>query len=121
MKRILSYLFVVALTAICFVSCSKEKEFNEQFLIGYWKEGTDNMRFDSNHMGEWWDTKDEVSEGEGNKFEWTLSGEDLLVNICFQAVGGCDVPKPFTVINLTETALKFKDFTGKTHSFTKSK
>lgn len=119
MKRILLYLAVVAVSALCFVSCSSEKEFNEQFLIGYWKMGTDNMRFDAAHTGEWWDTSEDVEEGEGNKFQWTLDGESFLIDICFQEVGGCDVPKPFTMVELTETTLRYTDFTGKTRTYTK--
>lgn len=121
MKRILLYLAVVAVGALGFASCSStEKEFNEQFLIGYWKAGTDNMHFKSDHTGTWWDTADTPSEEYGTKMNWTLSGENLSLELCFQEVGGCDVPKSYTVLDLTETRFSFKDYTGKTRTFSKA-
>lgn len=122
MKRILFFLAAAAFAGLFAVSCSPaEKEFNEQFLIGYWQMNNDEFkRFDANHRGEEWKVSSDVGEGEGRQFEWSLSGEDFLINFCFDpSVGGCTVPKPYTMVELTETRLVYTDgYTKRT--FTKT-
>lgn len=104
-------------------SCSPtdEKEFNKSFLTGYWQNGTDNLRFDADGTGEQWNTADDVQEGEGSEFEWTLTGEDFTIVYCAEMSGGqCGIPKQYTMIELTSTALVYKDNVGgKTVSWNK--
>lgn len=124
MKRILLYLAVAAFTALFAVSCSPaEKEFNEQFLIGYWSLNDakdDFKRFDAGHTGVEWVVSAGQSENDGRRFLWSLNGEKFLIDYCFDtSVGGCDVPKPYTMVELTQTRLVFTDgYT--TRTFTKT-
>lgn len=53
-------------------SCQKEEEFDETLLIGKWKSGTLYEKYLSDHTGFTWDTKEDVTEDEGQKFTWKL-------------------------------------------------
>ncbi len=119
MKKILSLLFSAILLATLFVSCEKDDEFfDEDLLIGRWRSGTLFYRYDSNYMGATWDTGDDVTEEEGQKFEWELVKSDLT-HIHIMEMGG-KVPKYYTVTELTATTLKYKDDFGKRFSFVKA-
>jgi hypothetical protein len=120
MKKIFLYLAVIAAVVAAAVSCSPaEKEFNEQLLIGYWKSGTDNMHFAADHTGAWWDSAETPDESYATKTQWSLSGDALSIKLCFQDVGGCDVPKSYTVTELSATKFVFTDG-YKSRSFTKN-
>lgn len=118
MKRTLSYLLSAVLFSALFISCEKEEEFfDEALLIGKWKSETLYYRYDDDYTGVTWDTGDDVSEDEGQAFEWTLIKSDLT-HIHILEIGG-KVPKYYTVTELTATTLKYKDEFGKHFSFSK--
>ena len=62
----------------------------------------------------------EYTEEEGLPFTWTLESAELT-HIHIMETGGSGVPKIYTVTELTETSLKYKDDFGKTYSFVKIK
>jgi len=116
MKKIIVCL--IAISTLMFSSCEPEQEsFQESFLIGKWVSGTVYYKYLSNYKGTTWDTSDDVTEAEGQAFTWSLVQSELT-HIHIMEVGG-NVPKVFTVTELTATSLKYKDSFGKTYSFTK--
>lgn len=119
MKRFTYYLSVFVFTAFAFSACLPiEDMFDESLLIGKWVSGTEYYRYDSNGSGVTWDTSDNVNEEEGQAFTWTLVSAELT-HIHIMETGGNEIPKIYTVTELTATSLKYKDSFNKTYSFTK--
>ena len=109
---------MIVLLAFLFNSCEKEPDtFQESFLIGKWVSGTVHYKYLSNNKGTTWDTSDDVTEAEGQAFNWTLVQSELT-HIHIIETGG-SVPKVYTVTVLSATTLKYKDNLGTTYSFTK--
>lgn len=103
---------------VLFSSCEKEETlYQESFLIGKWVSGTVYYKYLSNYSGSTWDTSDDVTEAEAQSFTWSLVKSELT-HIHILEVGG-NVPKVYTVTELTAGSLKYKDDFGKTYSFTK--
>ncbi|MBR2060314.1 MAG: lipocalin family protein [Tidjanibacter sp.] len=101
-------------------SCSLddgEDYFDEEFLYGRWKNGTEYYRYDIGGSGVTWDTADDVSESEGQRFTWTLTGDELK-HIHIMVMGG-NVPKVYTVTTLTASTLRYHDSFGKIFTFSK--
>ena len=118
MKKLLVCLMVCFSFTILFNSCEMEEtSFDESLLIGKWVSGTVYYKYLSDYSGKTWDTSDDVSEAEAQPFTWTLVQSELT-HIHIMQVGG-NVPKVYTVTQLTSTTLKYKDDFGKTYSFTK--
>jgi hypothetical protein len=69
--------------------------------------------------GSTWDTKDDVWEEEAQKYTWTLSKSELT-QIHIMEIGG-NVPKRYTVTELTQNTLKYQDNFNKSHSFIREK
>jgi len=104
--------------SLLFNSCEvEETSFQESFLIGKWQSGTVYYKYASNYSGATWDTSDDVTEAEAQPFSWTLVQSELT-HIHIMEVGG-NVPKVYTVTELTANSLKYKDNFGKSYSFTK--
>lgn len=103
--------------SLLFNSCEEEESsFQESFLVGKWVSGTVYYKYVSNYTGATWDTSDDVTEEEAQAFTWTLVKSELThIHII---VGG-NVPKVYTVTELTTNSLKYKDNFGKSYSFTK--
>lgn len=125
---------VMAITAIVMSSCgiSSDVEYDKALMVGKWEEpsrlyedvdtgeklqGYNYEVYKADGTGYTWDTADDVTEAEAQKFTWTLEGDDLTQIHIMEM--GASVPKVYTVTNLTETELSYKDEYGKTHSFTK--
>lgn len=118
MKKLLVCLMVCFSLSVLLNSCEEEETFfQESFLIGKWAQGTLYYKYLSDYTGKTWDTADDVTEAEAQKFTWTLVKSELT-HIHIMEVGG-NVPKVYTVTELTETTLKYKDDFGTTYSFTK--
>jgi hypothetical protein len=123
MKRVLC-LVSFLLISVLFHSCEKEENFDESLLIGKWKpvSGTSlYYRYDSNHKGVTWNPSPEVDqqEDEGQAFTWQLVKSDLE-QIHIMEIGGAGIPKNYTVTELTETTLRYKD-SFSSYSFSKIK
>jgi hypothetical protein len=118
MKKLLVCLMVCFSLSVLLNSCEEEETFfQESFLIGKWAQGTLYYKYLSDYTGKTWDTADDVTEAEAQKFTWTLVKSELT-HIHIMEVGG-NVPKVYTVTELTETTLKYQDDFGKTYTFTK--
>jgi len=102
--------------------CQKESDFaaDESLLTGKWqRSGTrEYWRFDSSHNGETWDLSDDVHEGEGTPFTWTLEGAD--VTCVMKGEMGQVVPKVYTLTSQSALSMSWKDNYGNSSSFTKS-
>ncbi len=108
MKRCLNLLVSFLVLAAVFVSCVPETEhFDEAKLIGKWVSGTEYYRYDVGNMGATWDTSDDVSEEEAQIFEWSLN-EDQFLHIHIMETGG-NVPKMYTMLQLTNSSLRYED------------
>jgi len=119
MKKLLVCLMVCFSFSVLFNSCEKEDTlFDESLLIGKWVSGTVYYKYLSDYTGKTWDTSDDVTEAEAQKFTWTLVKSELT-HIHIMEVGG-NVPKVYTVTELTSTSLKYKDSFGTSYSFTKN-
>jgi len=108
MKRTLNYLITFSIIVVTMVSCFPEEDvFDEALLIGKWKSGTLHYRYDADNTGASWDTHEDISEEEAQGFTWTLERSELT-HIHVIEIGG-DVPKVYTVTQLTATTLSYKD------------
>ena len=118
MKKFIICLVVFMSFSVLFNSCTKDEEFfQESFLIGKWVSGTVYYKYLSDYSGKTWDTADDVTEAEAQSFTWTLVKSELT-HIHIMVVGG-NIPKVYTVTELTATTLRYKDDFGKSYSFTK--
>jgi hypothetical protein len=118
MKKLFVCLMVCFSFSFLFNSCEQDEVFfQESLLMGKWVSGTVYYKYLSNYSGKTWDTADDVTEAEAQPFTWTLVKSELT-HIHIMTVGG-NVPKVYTVTELTATSLKYKDGFGKTFSFTK--
>jgi hypothetical protein len=118
MKKLIVCLMMFFSLSVLLNSCQQDEEFfQESLLIGKWESGTVYYKYLSNYSGKTWDTADDVTEAEAQSFTWTLVKSELT-HIHIMEVGG-NVPKVYTVTELTANTLKYKDGFGKTFSFTK--
>ncbi|MDD2307361.1 MAG: lipocalin family protein [Prolixibacteraceae bacterium] len=118
MKKLFVCLMVCFSFSVLFNSCQQDEAFfQESFLIGKWVSGTVYYKYLSDYTGSTWDTKDNVKEEEAQPFTWTLVKSELT-HIHIMEMGG-NIPKVYTVTELTATTLKYKDAFDKTFSFTK--
>ena len=118
MNKLIVCLMVCFSFSLLFNSCEvEESSFDESLLIGKWVSGTVYYKYLSNYSGKTWDTSDDVTEAEAQSFTWSLVQSELT-HIHIMEVGG-NVPKVYTVTELTATSLRYKDDFGKTYSFTK--
>ena len=124
-KKIIYCLLLIFIT-LSYTSCSKdeeeEAEYDKALLIGKWQEGTLYYRYDSNETGATWDTNDDISEEEAQKFKWTLERSTLTHIHIMEITGEAVVPKTYKVTQLNATTLSYKDINGGvSHTFTKVK
>ena len=121
MKKTFLYMLAVVAAALCFTSCQQEEpSFDESLLIGKWQEiGTQVFyTYASDYTGKTWDEADDVTEAEAQPFTWTLDYA-TLTQIHIMEMGS-NVPKTYTVTQLTSSKLVYEDPTiGAEHSFNK--
>jgi hypothetical protein len=116
MKKLLVLLVAGLTLSFVFTSCEKEELFDETLLIGRWVSGTVYFRYMEDYSGYTWDPSDDVEESEAQPFTWTLNKSELT-QIHIMQIGG-NIPKVYTVLELTPTRLKYKDDFN-TFTFTK--
>lgn len=132
MKKILQYLALAAAAGIFIVSCSPaETNFDRSLMVGKWRSTqyfstapttphTVYDVFNNDGTGKTWDVTDDVTEDEAQAFKWTLSGATLTLTHYIETTGQYGVPKPYTVTELTQTRLVYKDAGGTTISCTRA-
>ncbi len=94
---------------------------DETMLVGKWS-AQDNpqefWRFDSDHAGETWDQSEDVQEGEGTRYNWSVTEDQLQIDLYGEM--GQHVYKDYTVTYQTRDSLVWKDLYGNSRSFTRS-
>lgn len=97
------------LFSVVFISCDLgEKKIDPSLLPGKWKQGTFYEVYKPDGTGYTWDEADDVTENEAQKMRWTLD-ENELVQIHLMEISGTEVPKSYTVTELSSTDFKYKD------------
>lgn len=128
MKKYLVFLVALVSFSFIFSSCQKDEiTYEQSFLYGKWQSvtvksvahTTEYYRYVSGGTGVFWDTADDVTEAEGQKFTWTLVKAELTHIHVMEVSGGVGVTKIYTVTELTATSLKYEDDFGKTYAYTK--
>lgn len=133
MKKSTILFGVVAIVAMMMTSCQMEKpSFQEADLLGLWKDASQEafVRFttEADPTGEYkygrqWNESEDIYEEDlvpyGNGwFKYKLVKSDLT-EIHLMDNGGADVLKIYTVLQLTEDVLKYKDDSGVITTFVK--
>ena len=123
MKKLLKLSLVIILTGFTLFinSCKKaetEVTFDENLLIGKWVTAkTIFYKYTSDHNGLTWDTSDDVTETEAQKYTWNLN-KAVLTQTHIMEIGG-NIPKVYTITSLNATSLVYKDNFGNETTFTK--
>jgi len=124
MKKLIVCLVTFLSLAFVFNSCTKEDiSFDETLLYGKWvstsgvHSGSVYFKYLADGNGGTWDTADNVLESEAQPFTWTLVKSELT-QIHIMQIGG-NIPKVYTVTELTASSLKYHDDYGANFSFTK--
>ncbi len=128
MKKIIYFIAITMLSTLALSSCSEDEDtetsYNQALLIGKWlgygvhDTETEYYRYDADGGGETWDTADDVNEGEGTDFTWTLNSS-LLTQIYILKTDSSGVPELYTVTQLTSSSLVYEDDLGTSYSFKK--
>ena len=90
-------------------------------LYGKWQEGTTEVywRYLSDSTGVTWDEGEEISEQESNlTYRWTVHG-DVLTHVFTGAQGNQAVPKVYTITEINNSRMEWKDDYGMTKTLTK--
>ena len=118
MKKTFLYVLAVIAAALCLTSC-QQPSFDETALIGKWQEvGTQLFyTYNSDHSGKTWD-EEEVLEEDATSFTWTLNHAELT-QIHITQMGETQIPKIYTITELTANKLVYEDDFGKEFSFNK--
>lgn len=120
MKKTLFLSAMCLVAVVClFSSCAPEESFDETLIVGKWQSGTLYEKYEANHTGTTWDTADDVTEAEAQKFTWTLEKNILTQIHIMEMTGQGTVTKVYTVITLNATTLKYEDDFGNQKTFTK--
>ncbi len=77
------------------------------------------------YLGKTWDEGDDVFEEDlmylgGGWFKWTLNAAELI-EIHLMDNGGAEIPKYYTITDLTNMTLIYEDYAGKTFTWKKVK
>lgn len=92
-------------------------EFDEDLLIGVWKENDLYYRYNDDGTAVTWDLADDVMEDEGTHLTWTLEG-DIFTHYYQMEIGGI-IPKVYTMKTLELDLMEYNDDYGVNHTFTK--
>jgi len=120
MKLKTSHALFLTLILSFVVSCMPiETVFDETLLIGKWSSGTEFFRYDTGGSGVTWNTAEDLTEADGQAFDWVLDQSELT-HLHQMEVGTGVITKIYTITKLTSTVLEYKDDTsGDVYSFTK--
>ena len=92
-------------------------EFDEELLIGVWKEDELYYRYNEDGTAVTWDLADDVEEDEGTQLTWTLEGN--IFTHCYQMEIGGIIPKVYNMKTLELDLMEYNDDYGVSHTFTK--
>ena len=91
--------------------------YDASLLVGEWVRGTEHEVYLADGTGRMWDTADDVSDAEAQRFSWTLDS-NLLTLICHLELGGV-VPKRYVVTFADDESLSYNDPYGKAYLWDK--
>ena len=120
MKRMLRNVMCMALALVALVSCQPdmgEPEFSIDDIYGKWRSGTLYYRYDYGYEGATWDTADDVTEEEAQRFTWEIVGIDMTHIYIMEM--GASIPKTYVIDELTPDVLEYHDDYGKYYQFEK--
>lgn len=121
MKNIMRNVALVAFALVALVGCIPdpvvEPNFSVDDIYGKWCSGSVYYRYDSGYRGVTWDTADDMTEDEGQPFEWKIEGVDMT-HIHIMEMGA-SVPKTYVIDELTSSVLEYHDAYGKDYQFYK--
>ena len=92
-------------------------DFDENLLIGLWKEDEVYYRYNDDGTAVTWDLADDVMEDEGTELDWTLEN-NIFTHYYKMEIGGT-VPKTFNMKVLEYDFMEYDDDFGVDHKFTK--
>ena len=92
-------------------------EFDEDLLIGVWKENDLYYRYNEDGTAVTWDLDDDVAEDEGTQLTWTPEG--TVFTHCYLMEIGGTIPKVFNMKVLELDLMEYNDDYGVSHTFTK--
>ena len=118
-------IFIIILMTFFIKSCKKEVNSSsqkvltfEELIIGKWvTNNTLFYKYAADSTGSTWDTSDDVTEAEAQKFTWNIK-KSVLTQTHIMEIGG-NVPKVYTITSLNSTSLVYKDDFGNVTTFTK--
>ena len=120
MNKTLFFSNICLLLVVCmFSSCTKDNLDEASLLIGKWQSDTLYETYSSDHIYTRWDTADDVTEAEAQKFEWTLEKSTLTQIHIMEMTGEGTIPKVYAVLVLDATTLVYEDDYGTKKTFTK--
>ncbi|MBQ0057709.1 MAG: hypothetical protein KBT20_08640 [Bacteroidales bacterium] len=145
MKKLLRMMacLIMATTMFSLTSCAGDDEeimqeddikVAAEQIVGTWQlNGTREFwRFDADGKGskvspshgENWDKDEDINEGEGNRFEWYLQSNGLMVTYFMESTGAYSDPEPdapFIINSITDKAMTWTTNNGKgtTQKFTR--
>ena len=108
---------VALMALLTFLSCKHDPSFDMSLIIGKWVSGTEYWRYDNDSTGVTWDEGDDVHEDEAQPFTWSFDDETNTLTHVHQMEMGGVVPKSYTMTQLDDTKLEYRDRFGQTYSF----
>ena len=113
MRRV-SLIVISLCFLVFFAGCDNTGEedtphFAASDLVGKWQRenSQEYWRFDSGYAGETWDESEDVQEGEGTRLGWGVTGNVLSIELYGEM--GQVVPYDYTLLELNDSVLKWKD------------
>ncbi|MBR6131651.1 MAG: hypothetical protein IKQ20_07310 [Bacteroidales bacterium] len=88
-------------------------------LVGEWLRGTEHEEYFANGTGRMWNTAEDVTRDEAQRFQWTLDS-NLLTITCRLELGGI-VPKRYVVTYADDENLAYNDHHGTAYLWDKKK
>ena len=95
----------------------QRKIYDASLLVGEWIRGTEHEVYLANGTGLMWDTSEDISRDEAQRFEWTLDS-NLLTIVCRLELGGV-LPKRYVVTYADDESLAYSDHLGSAYLWDK--
>lgn len=121
MKKTLFFSNICLLLVVCMLNgCTKNNDNLDEasLLIGKWQSGTLYETYSTDHIYTRWDTDDDVTEAEAQKYQWTLK-KSTVTQIQLIEIPNYYNPKVYAVLVLDATTLVYEDDYGNKKTFTK--
>ena len=113
-----SFLIVAAVLAVLLVGCSQaKKSFDTSLIPGKWVTGTEYWVFETGGVGHTWNTADDVEEEEATQLTWSVTNDCLTITLIGEM--GQQVPKVYTISELSKTTFRYGDAYGKVYNLTR--